>query len=44
MSLTSLLLIYCLLILVGSLAGGLIPLMVRLTHRRIQAGSVLWPA
>ena len=38
MSLTSLLLIYCLLILVGSLAGGLIPLMVRLTHRRIQAG------
>ncbi len=38
MSLTSLLLIYCVLILVASLAGGLIPLMVRLTHRRIQAG------
>ena len=36
MSPTALLVVYCLLILLGSLAGGLIPLVVRLTHTRLQ--------
>jgi len=33
---TTLLIVYCLLILLASLAGGLIPLLVRLTHTRLQ--------
>ncbi|HUY31919.1 MAG TPA: ZIP family metal transporter [Pirellulales bacterium] len=36
MSPTVLLIVYCLLILVGSLAGGWIPHMIRLTHTRMQ--------
>ena len=36
MSTTTVLIIYCLLILLASLAGGLIPLVVRLTHKRMQ--------
>ena len=36
MSNTVLLLVYCLLILIASLLGGLIPLLVKLTHRRMQ--------
>ncbi len=36
MSPTALLVVYCLLILLGSLAGGLIPLVIRLTHTRLQ--------
>lgn len=41
MSPTLLLVVYCILILVASLAGGWIPLLVRLTHRRMQAGVSL---
>ncbi len=33
---TTVLIFYCLLILVASLAGGLVPLVVRLTHKRMQ--------
>src|SRR6185437_1877393 len=33
---TTLLIVYCLLILLASLAGGLIPLAIRLTHTRLQ--------
>ncbi len=33
---TMLLLVYCVLILIASLAGGWIPLLIRLTHRRMQ--------
>jgi len=33
---TGLLVFYCLLILLASLAGGWLPLMIRLTHRRMQ--------
>ena len=36
MSFLPLLVIYCVLILLASLAGGWIPLMIRLTHRRMQ--------
>ncbi len=36
MSNNALLLVYCLLILLASLAGGLVPLVLRLTHRRMQ--------
>ena len=36
MSPTALLLVYCVLILFASLAGGWIPLVIRLTHRRMQ--------
>ena len=36
MSNNNLLLIYCLLIILASLAGGLVPLIVKLTHRRMQ--------
>lgn len=36
MSPTKLLIVYCLLILLASLAGGLIPLLIRLTHTRLQ--------
>jgi len=36
MSCTSYLLVYCLLILLASLAGGMVPLVVKLTHQRMQ--------
>ncbi len=36
MTTTGVLLVYCLLILLASLAGGLIPLIVKLTHKRMQ--------
>lgn len=36
MSPTVLLLVYCVLVLLASLAGGWIPLLIRLTHRRMQ--------
>ncbi len=36
MTITSVLLVYCLLILLASLAGGLVPLIVKLTHKRMQ--------
>ena len=36
MSTTTVLVLYCLLILLASLAGGLVPLVVRLTHKRMQ--------
>jgi zinc and cadmium transporter len=36
MSTTSVLLVYCLLILLASLVGGLVPLIVKLTHKRMQ--------
>jgi zinc and cadmium transporter len=36
MSNNGLLLVYCLLILLASLAGGLVPLVIKLTHRRMQ--------
>ena len=36
MTAAPLLILYCLLILLASLAGGLIPLLVRLTHRRME--------
>jgi zinc and cadmium transporter len=41
MSPTVLLVVYCALILLASLAGGWIPLMIRLTHRRMQAAVSL---
>lgn len=41
MSPTVLLLVYCVLILLASLAGGWIPLLIRLTHRRMQIASSL---
>lgn len=41
MSPTVLLVVYCMLILLVSLAGGWIPLMIRLTHRRMQLGVSL---
>ena len=41
MSSTVLLLVYCVLILLASLAGGWIPLFVRLTHRRMQVAVSL---
>ncbi|MHB8898799.1 MAG: ZIP family metal transporter [Thermoguttaceae bacterium] len=41
MSPTVLLSVYCVLILVASLAGGWIPLVVRLTHRRMQIAASL---
>ena len=41
MSSTVLLLIYCALILLASLAGGWIPLFIRLTHRRMQVAVSL---
>jgi zinc and cadmium transporter len=41
MSPTMLLLVYCVLILLASLAGGWIPLLIRLTHRRMQVAVSL---
>ncbi len=41
MSPTVLLLVYCVLILFASLAGGWIPLVIRLTHRRMQIAASL---
>lgn len=41
MSSTMLLLVYCVLILLASLAGGWIPLLIRLTHRRMQVAVSL---
>lgn len=41
MSSTMLLLVYCTLILFASLAGGWIPLLIRLTHRRMQVAVSL---
>ena len=36
MSPTALLAVYCGLIVLASLAGGMIPLLIRLTHRRLE--------
>lgn len=41
MSLTLWLILYCILIIVASLAGGLVPMIVRLTHRRMQLATSL---
>lgn len=41
MPLTIWLILYCLLIIAASLAGGLVPMLVRLTHRRMQLATSL---